>query len=314
MGKKNTKKLLLETFAFTIIALISDISKKSEAFPIYAQQAYENPREANGRIVCANCHLAEMPVELKIPISILPNAIFEALVKIPYDTKKKQILENGQKGDLNVGAIAILPEGFKLAPKARLDEIVIGKIRKASITPYSTNRENVLVVGPLNGLKNKEITFPLLSPDPTINKDIYFARYPIYVGANRGRAQITPAGNRTNNNIIAAVASGRIMTLLDKGKENLIRIITKTGEIKEQVISKGISLIIKENQLIKEDDLITENPNFGGFGQTEVEIVLQDPKRVINFVLFCFIIIFTQSIFVLKKKQFEKVQAAELDF
>jgi apocytochrome f len=28
---------------------------------------YPNPREANGRIVCANCHLAEKPVELEVP-------------------------------------------------------------------------------------------------------------------------------------------------------------------------------------------------------------------------------------------------------
>ncbi len=29
-----------------------------QAYPIYAQQAYANPREANGRLACANCHLA----------------------------------------------------------------------------------------------------------------------------------------------------------------------------------------------------------------------------------------------------------------
>ena len=34
----------------------------SEAYPIFAQQAYEDPREATGRIVCANCHLAKKPV------------------------------------------------------------------------------------------------------------------------------------------------------------------------------------------------------------------------------------------------------------
>ena len=28
----------------------------ANAYPIFAQQNYENPREANGRIVCANCH------------------------------------------------------------------------------------------------------------------------------------------------------------------------------------------------------------------------------------------------------------------
>jgi apocytochrome f len=30
-----------------------------KCLPIFAQQGYPNPREANGRIVCANCHLAE---------------------------------------------------------------------------------------------------------------------------------------------------------------------------------------------------------------------------------------------------------------
>jgi len=39
----------------------------SEAYPIYAQQGYENPREATGRIVCANCHLAQKPVDIEVP-------------------------------------------------------------------------------------------------------------------------------------------------------------------------------------------------------------------------------------------------------
>jgi len=37
----------------------------ANAFPVYAQQAYENPREATGRIVCANCHLAQNQLKLK---------------------------------------------------------------------------------------------------------------------------------------------------------------------------------------------------------------------------------------------------------
>ena len=46
--------IIFTIFAFTL-------PQASFAFPIYAQQAYENPREANGRIVCANCHLAQKP-------------------------------------------------------------------------------------------------------------------------------------------------------------------------------------------------------------------------------------------------------------
>lgn len=58
----------------------------SNAYPILAQQNYENPREATGRIVCANCHLAKKPVDLEAPQSVLPDTVFEAVVKIPYDT------------------------------------------------------------------------------------------------------------------------------------------------------------------------------------------------------------------------------------
>jgi apocytochrome f len=46
------------------------------AFPIYAQQAYENPREANGRIVCANCHLAQS-TEYESPTSVLPDSVLK---------------------------------------------------------------------------------------------------------------------------------------------------------------------------------------------------------------------------------------------
>ena len=88
--------------------------------PIFAQQNYENPREPNGRIVCANCHLAQKTVELEMPQAVLPDTVFEAVVKIPYDTQVKQVLANGKQGGLNVGAVLILPEGFELAPSDRI--------------------------------------------------------------------------------------------------------------------------------------------------------------------------------------------------
>ena len=60
----------------------------------------------------------------------------------------------------------ILPEGFKLAPKARLDEELKAKTKGVFITPYSPTKENILVVGPISGDKYEEITFPILSPNP----------------------------------------------------------------------------------------------------------------------------------------------------
>ena len=214
-SQKNSLSLLFLTFFSSFLLLFP---QKSTAFPIYAQQAYENPREANGRIVCANCHLAQKPTEIESPSSVLPDTVFETVVKIPYDTTKKQILGNGQKGGLNVGAVVILPEGFKLAPKNRLEESLKAKTKGVFITPYSPTKENILVVGPIAGEKNQEIIFPILSPNPEKQKNVFYVKYPIYVGANRGRGQVYPAGDKTNNNVFTAVATGKIQEIKQNEK------------------------------------------------------------------------------------------------
>jgi apocytochrome f len=308
-----TKNLTFFQFLFLTFSFFF-LPQYSFAFPIYAQQAYQNPREANGRIVCANCHLAQKPTEFEAPSSILPDSVFETIVKIPYDTTKKQILGNGQKGGLNVGAVVILPEQFKLAPKNRLDEELKLKTKGVYITPYSSTQENILVVGPISGEKNQEILFPILSPDPAKDKNVFFAKYPIYVGGNRGRGQVYPTGEKTNNNIFTSITSGKIQEIKVGQKDFEISISTKDGDIKTQMVPKDLELIVHENDLILQDQALTTNPNVGGFGQTEIEIVLQDPARIYAYLAFCLSIIVTQSMFVFKKKQFEKVQIAELDF
>ncbi|KAJ6806322.1 cytochrome f [Iris pallida] len=57
----------------------------SNAYPIFVLQGYENPREATGRIVFANCHLANKHVDIEVPQTVLPDTVFEAIVRIPYD-------------------------------------------------------------------------------------------------------------------------------------------------------------------------------------------------------------------------------------
>jgi len=299
---------------FFLLLLWSSYVQTSDAYPIYAQQAYENPREPNGRIVCANCHLAQKSVTFEAPKSILPDQVFESIVKIPYDLQSKQILGNGQKGSLNVGAVMVLPEGFQLAPKEKLNENLKTKMKGVYITPYSKEKDNILVIGPVPGEKYQEITFPLLAPNPETNKKVSYIKYPIYVGANRGRGQIYPTGDKTNNNLYVADISGKInsINLLDKGDYE-VEIIGNNSNTVKQIIPKGIDLIVSKGQTIQKDQSLTVNPNVGGFGQVESEIVLQSPARVIGFLLFCLSTILTQTFFVLKKKQFEKVQAVDFE-
>jgi apocytochrome f len=299
-----------------IPAICLNLSTKLYAFPIYAQQAYENPREATGRIVCANCHLAQKPVEIEAPQSVLPNTVFEAVVKIPYNNQFKQILGNGTKGNLNIGAVVILPKGFKLAPPNMLSNNTKEKTKGIYIQPYSTAQDNILVVGPIPGDKNQEIVFPILSPDPSKNKDIHFLKYPVFVGGNRGRGQIYPTGDKSNNNIVTSLYNGSIIKIQQQDKGGYAIEIQRINDNNNviQNISPGLELQIQQGDKIKIDQPLTKDPNIGGFGQSETEIVLQSPQRIQSMIGFFIMITLTQIFFVLKKKQWEKVQAAEINF
>nr|YP_010032277.1 PetA [Schizocladia ischiensis]QOW07484.1 PetA [Schizocladia ischiensis] len=310
---KQIIKTFLLAFSFVYCSFNYDI-QNSNAYPVYAQQAYTNPREANGRIACANCHLAEKPVQIKTPQAILPNSIFEATVEIPYAKGSKQILSSGKTGSLNVGAVVILPDEFKLAPNDRISKEIKEKNKGVYISPYSSSQENILVVGPIAGDTHQEIIFPILSPDPATNKKVNYLKYPIYVGANRGRGQIYPTGEKSNNNLITSLYSGQINNIEISDKETIVTIFTPDGKEHKQNIPPGLNLLISNKESIKIDQPLTKDPNVGGFGQTETEIVLQNPKRIIGFMGFAFSVLITQIFFVLKKKQFEKVQAAELNF
>lgn len=288
--------------------------KVSYAYPVFAQNAYQNPREATGRIVCANCHLAQKPTELEVPQAVLPDTVFETVVGIPYDLSNKQITASNGKGGLNVGAVVILPEGFKLAPKDRLTDDLKAKTKGTFIQPYSKERPNILVVGPISGDKNQRIVFPVLAPDPATDKTVNFLNYPIFVGGNRGRGQVYPTGEKSNNNAATAMAAGQIVSIEpgEKKKTN-ITIATSNGDV-TQSIPSVLDLIVKVNQTVKADEALTGNPNVGGFGQNETEIILQNPNRVKGMIVFFFTVTVAQILLVLKKKQFEKVQAAEMNF
>merc|ERR1711966_474838 len=108
-------------------------------------------------------------------------------------TTKKQIGANGKKADLNVGGILILP--------------------------YSTELDNMFVVGPIAEKKHQELIFPVVAPDPEKDSDIKYLTYPFYAGGNRGRGQVYPTGEKSNMNTFAASQAGQIteISVSEKG-------------------------------------------------------------------------------------------------
>nr|NP_050854.1 cytochrome f [Nephroselmis olivacea]Q9TKZ1.1 RecName: Full=Cytochrome f; Flags: Precursor [Nephroselmis olivacea]AAD54825.1 apocytochrome f of cytochrome b6/f complex [Nephroselmis olivacea] len=285
-----------------------------QAYPIYAQENYAYPREATGRIVCANCHLAQKPVDIEVPQAVLPDTVFEATVKIPYDTEAKQVLGTGKKGPLNVGAVLILPEGFQIAPTDRIPEEMQTKVGKLYFQQYSPEHPNVIVVGPLPGKKYNEMVFPILAPNPATNKDVHFLKYPIYLGGNRGRGQVYPDGSKSNNNIFQAPVAGTITSITPGEKLTRVTLKTVAGTEVVESIPAGPDIIVSVGQTVKADQPLTNNPNVGGFGQAETEVVLQNPARVQGLIIFFAFVLIAQVFLVLKKKQFEKVQLSEMNF
>nr|1VF5_C Chain C, CYTOCHROME F [Mastigocladus laminosus]1VF5_P Chain P, CYTOCHROME F [Mastigocladus laminosus]2D2C_C Chain C, Apocytochrome f [Mastigocladus laminosus]2D2C_P Chain P, Apocytochrome f [Mastigocladus laminosus]2E74_C Chain C, Apocytochrome f [Mastigocladus laminosus]2E75_C Chain C, Apocytochrome f [Mastigocladus laminosus]2E76_C Chain C, Apocytochrome f [Mastigocladus laminosus]4H0L_C Chain C, Apocytochrome f [Mastigocladus laminosus]4H13_C Chain C, Apocytochrome f [Mastigocladus la len=289
-------------------------------YPFWAQQTYPpTPREPTGRIVCANCHLAAKPAEVEVPQSVLPDTVFKAVVKIPYDTKLQQVAADGSKVGLNVGAVLMLPEGFKIAPEERIPEELKKEVGDVYFQPYKEGQDNVLLVGPLPGEQYQEIVFPVLSPNPTTDKNIHFGKYAIHLGANRGRGQIYPTGEKSNNNVFTASATGTITKIAKEEDEygNVkyqVSIQTDSGKTVVDTIPAGPELIVSEGQAVKAGEALTNNPNVGGFGQDDTEIVLQDPNRVKWMIAFICLVMLAQLMLILKKKQVEKVQAAEMNF
>jgi apocytochrome f len=307
-----------KSLLFTLTIAITSFGfgvQESSAYPVFAQQNYSNPRAANGKLACANCHLNQKSIEIEAPQAVLPNSIFEVEIKAPYDVTRQQIGANGKPADLNIGGILILPEGFKLAPKNQISAEVKAKNKGVFISPYSTEFDNILVVGPIAGKTHQKLIFPVIAPDPEKNSEVKYLTYPFYAGANRGRGQVYPTGDKSNLNVFGATQAGQVteIQVSEKG-ESTVAITGSNGQIVSQTIPTGLNLIVKTGDVVNTDQPLNSDPNVGGFGQEDSEIVLQNPIRIVGYVAFCFSILVTQITLVIKKKQFEKVQAAELNF
>jgi apocytochrome f len=308
--------MYLKTFATFLLSWLFLFDSPANAYPIFAQQNYKTPLEENGRIVCANCHLAQGLVKLTVPQAVLPDTVFTVDSKIPYELRLKQVLGDGKLGNLNVGAVLILPEGFQLAPPDRLSRREKEKTRGLYYQPYSSRYKNILVVGPVPGNIYQNITYPIVAPDPTRTKKVSYGKFAIYLGGNRGRGQIYPDGSKSNNTMYVASTTGVIKDILPAEKIKGFRIVVETadGSRVTDIVPPGPKLVVKPGQKIYADQPVTTNPNVGGFGQTDEELVLQCPQRVQSFLVFACTVFVAQICFVLKKKQFEKFQLSEITF
>jgi apocytochrome f len=294
------------------LAVILGAPSPSWAYPFWAQQNYASPREATGKIVCANCHLAKKATRVEVPQAVFPDTVFKAVVEIPYDTSVQQIAGDGSSTGLNVGAVVMLPDGFTLAPQDRLSEELKEETAGIYYTQYSDDQPNILLVGPLPGDDHQEIVFPVLSPDPGTDSNIHFGKYQLHVGGNRGRGQVYPTGEKSNNTVYNAPAAGSVTAITaGDGGATVVEITAEDGSTVSETVPAGPSLLVAVGDSVAAGAPLTNDPNVGGFGQIDAEIVLQNPVRIYGLLAFFAAIALAQIMLVLKKRQVEKVQAAE---
>jgi apocytochrome f len=311
---RRSLSLLLGSLVGTALSLTVLLAGASPswAYPFWAQQNYASPREATGKIVCANCHLAKKATRVEVPQAIFPDTVFKAVVEIPYDTSVQQVSGDGSPTGLNVGAVVMLPDGFTLAPQDRLSDELKEETAGIYYTQYSDDQPNILLVGPIPGDQHQEIVFPILSPDPATDSSIHFGKYQLHVGGNRGRGQVYPTGEKSNNGVFNAPVSGMVSAITsgDNGA-SVVEITAADGSKASETVPAGPTLTVAVGDAVTAGAPLTNDPNVGGFGQIDAEVVLQNPVRIYGLLAFFAAIALAQIMLVLKKRQVEKVQAAE---
>ena len=313
MMRRSLPSLLNSLFGTCLaVVVLLGSAAPSWAYPFWAQQNYDSPREATGKIVCANCHLAQKPTRIEAPQAVFPDSVFKAVVEIPYDSSVQQVAGDGSATGLNVGAVVMLPDGFTLAPQERLSDELKEETSGIFYTQYSDDQPNILLVGPLPGEDHQEIVFPILSPDPSTDNSIHFGKYQLHVGGNRGRGQVYPTGEKSNNGIFTASVAGTVESIAaaDAGG-SVVVLQTADGESVDETIPAGPAVIVQVGDAVDAGAPLTNDPNVGGFGQIDGEIVLQNPVRIYGLLAFFAIVALSQIMLVLKKRQVERVQAAE---
>ena len=155
--------------------------------------------------------------------------------------------------------------------------------------PFNSGLANQLVFGPQPSQLYSEVVISCQA-----DRDLPYLNYPVVAGGNRGRGQIYPDGELSNNNSFRSQSTGVI-----------VRGGSDTSIIQHVPAGRTFVPGFNPGALVGSDSALTNNPNVGGFGQAEASIVVQQPALIDN----CSMA--TQLLLVLKKKQYERSQLAD---
>lgn len=220
-------------------------------------------------------------------------------MSIPVDRTARQLSSSGELAPLNVGGVLALPEGIR----------AVGSSDSGLTLPFNQDHTNELVFGPQPSQLYSEVVISCQA-----EKDLPYLNYPVVVGGNRGRGQIYPDGELSNNNSFRSLSTGVIQRVHygRSGTGTNIALGRRSNEISIQHVPAGLTFVpgFNPGSVVGSDSALTNNPNVGGFGQAEASIVVQQPARIIYQLSLIATVMGTQLLLVLKKKQYERSQLA----
>jgi apocytochrome f len=312
-------------------------------YPVFAQQAYSTPISPTGTVVCANCHLSTLSTGLSLPYGVGSDSVFESIVSAPYPRSSSQLSDNGTASALNLGGVISLPEGFSLPTKSRLPRELSLKTQGRFIEPYSKEQTNIMLIGPVEGQKNRDLLFPALSPKPDTSA---YTRYSVDSAANRGRGQVYPAGDGSNSSglRVSKARSGLVSSRVGGSKAEELMIVgypattssyegyTSPGSSESASSASESAVRRTEKKTVKRfkrlvpgcapknltlggsimsGDEVFEASTSSGLGQCGGSILVRDSSRITSLIVGLFTIAMTQLMLSSKKTQLLKVQLSE---
>lgn len=259
------------------------------SYPIFAQQIYRNPVEKTRQIVCANCHLAQKPFYMQIPHSTFANSYFNIILEVPSNNSILQILANRRLRGLNAGAVILLPERFTLALNTRNNNSLF--------TPYKKLNTQIFVIRPQISKLYQRTLLTIITRNLNL-----FAKLVLIGRRNRGRRQVYPNRNRSNNNTFFSAFKSFVLLKYRLARNRQIYVRSALYQI---VPLRPLSKVYP-GQRLQNNEILTFNINIRGFRQTEEEITLQNPQNLFQLILLLSSTLLAQLSLVLKKKQFER--------
>ena len=136
---------------------------------------------------------------------------------------------DGSDVGLQVGAVVMLPDSFTLAPQDRWTDDIKEETEGVYFSQYGDEQPNILLVGPIPGDQHQEVV-PGSLTDPATDSNIHFGKYQIHVGGNRGRGQVYPTGEKSNNTVFVVSREGKVDSIeaLENGS-SVVNIRTEDG-------------------------------------------------------------------------------------